>query len=49
MPEGRYGAADYVTGEPFGTMRSYGAGQLGEGVEVDLAPGSIHTFLIERL
>ena len=49
MPEGRYGAADYVTGEPFGTMRSYGAGQLGEGVEVDLAPGSVHTFLIQPL
>jgi len=49
LPEGRYTAGDFVEGTPFGTMRSYGAQQLADGVNVELAPGEVHTFLIKRM
>jgi hypothetical protein len=49
LPEGQYTAADPASGEPFGDMRSYGAAQLAAGVEMQLAPGDVHTFVIKPL
>ena len=49
LPEGRYTAGDFVEGTPLGDMRSYGAGQLADGVDVELKPGEVHTFLVKRL
>ncbi len=48
LAEGNYRISDPVTGIVFGDMRSYSAEQFAAGVETTLAPGELHTFVLQR-